>query len=97
MDTIGNRVRFTNDGLMQYGTVEDAVSYLENWNNRDFLNLIQYIRWDNGKHTIRMCYYVRPSGSSDKDWVFANRPLAMNAIELGRLLNKAKGKTWFPT
>jgi len=91
--TIGKRVRFAGDRLR--GTVEDEGSFLEEYEDRDFLDLIQYIRWDDGGYGIRICYYVREHGSGDKDWIFANRPLSVSPDVLGKLLKKASKKKWF--
>ena len=91
--TIGKRVKFKGDSLR--GTVEDEVSFLEEYEDRDFLDLIQYRRWDDGKYGIRICYYVRKHGSGDKEWIFANRPLSVSSEVLGKLLKKASKKKWF--
>ena len=90
--TIGNRVKYAN-GLR--GTVEDEVYLLEEYEDRDFLDLVQYIRWDDGRYGIRICYYVREHGSGEKGWTFANRPLSISPKNLGKLLKKASKKEWF--
>lgn len=91
--TIGKRVRYSGEGLR--GTVEDEVSFLEEYKDRDFLDLIQYIRWDDGRHNVRICYYVREHGSGDEGWIFANRPLSVGLEVLSKLLRKASSKKWF--
>jgi hypothetical protein len=97
MNTIGKRVKFTENRKKVRGVVEDAISHLEIYDDRDFLDLIQYIRWDNDTHhSIRICYYVRPHGSGEEDWIFANRPLSITTDEFEKLLKKARRKKWFP-
>jgi len=91
--TIGNRVSF-DEGRVR-GTVEDEVLVLEEYDDKDFLDLIQYIRWDGGEHSIRFCYYVRQHGTGEKNWIFANRALSIGSDELVKLLKKAEKKTWF--
>lgn len=95
MTTIGKRVTFKGDTGKQLGTVEDEVYLLEKYENKDFLDLIQYIHWDKGYYGIRICYYVRVHGSGDKGWKFANRPLSISPENLGKLLKKASKKNWF--
>ena len=94
--TIGKRVNYGKEHLR--GTVKDEVILQEAYEgfNKDYLDLIQYIRWDNGRYGIRICYYVREHGSSDKDWIFANRPLSISQQNLQTLLNRARKKDWFP-
>lgn len=94
-NTIGNRVIYKKPGKELRGTVEDEVSLLEEYADEDFLDIIQYIRWDDGNYGIRFCYYVRKHGSSDKDWIFANRPLSIGEENLQKLLKKALKKPWF--
>ena len=91
--TIGKRVKYKGD--MVRGTVEDEVPFLEEYEDRDFLDLIQYIRWDDGRCGIRLCYYVREHGTGDKEWIFGNRPLSVSVEVLGKLLKKASKKKWF--
>lgn len=91
--TIGKRVKYAGKRLR--GTVEDEVSFLEEYEDRDFLDLIQYIRWDDGGYSIRICYYVREHGSGDEGWIFANRPLSVSLEIPGKLLKKASKKRWF--
>jgi hypothetical protein len=93
--TIGKRVVYTRRGKELRGTVEDEVSFLEEYKDEDFLDLIQYIRWDDGGYSIRFCYYVRGHGSGDEGWIFANRPLSINPEVLEKLLRKALRKEWF--
>jgi hypothetical protein len=93
--TIGNRVVYTKKGKSFRGTVKDEVSLSEEFEDEDFLDLIQYIQWDDGGHSIRFCYYVRPHGSDDKNWIFANRPLSTSPERLEELLRKASKKKWF--
>lgn len=90
--TVGNRVNYAN-GVR--GTVEDEVYLLEEYKDRDFLDLVQYIRWDDGRYSIRICYYVREHGSGEKDWIFANRPLSISPENLKKLFKKASKKKWF--
>jgi len=59
------------------------------------LDLVQYIRWDDGGYSIRFCYYVRKHGSGEEGWVFANRPLSIPGDKLEELLRKASKKRWF--
>ncbi|MEM2507313.1 MAG: hypothetical protein QXK93_07515 [Candidatus Bathyarchaeia archaeon] len=94
-NTVGKRVIYKKRGKELRGTVEDEVSLLEKYPEEDFLDLIQYIRWDDGHHGIRFCYYVREHGSSDKDWIFANRPLSIGLDALEKLFRKALEKRWF--
>jgi hypothetical protein len=91
--TIGKRVKYKGERLR--GTVEDEVSFLEEYEDRDFLDLIQYIRWDDGRYGIRICYYVRTHVSGDEGWIFANRPLSSSPEVLEKLLKKASKKKWF--
>ncbi|MHA1832959.1 MAG: hypothetical protein ACTSV7_03130 [Candidatus Baldrarchaeia archaeon] len=93
--TIGKRVVYTKRGRKSKGIVQDEVSYLEEYDDEDFLDLIQYIRWDDGGYGIRICYYVRKHGSGDENWIFANRPLSISPEVLGKLLKKASKKKWF--
>jgi len=93
MTTIGKRVHFS--GGKQSGTVKDEAYLLEEYEDKDFLDLIQYIRWDEGWFGIRVCYYVRTHGSGDKDWIFANRPLAISSENFKKLFKKASKKVWF--
>ena len=93
MTTIGKRVYFS--GGKQSGTVEDEVYLLEEYEDKDFLDLIQYIRWDKGWFGIRVCYYGRIHGSGDKGRKFANRPLAISSENYKKLLKKASKKDWF--
>ena len=53
--TIGNRVNYSNNLA---GVVEDEVPKYERFDDRDYLELVQYIKWDEGRHSIRICYYV---------------------------------------
>jgi hypothetical protein len=63
---------------------------------REFIDLIQYIRWDDdGTFGIRFCYYVKNKGSKEP-WIFANRPLSISPEALEELIQKAQKKTWFP-
>jgi len=91
--TIGKRVTYKGETIK--GTVEDEVLFLEKYEDRDFLDLIQYIHWDDGRYGIRICYYVREHGSGDKGWIFANRPLSVSLEVFGKLLKKASKKKWF--
>jgi len=93
--TIGNRVVYTKRGRSFRGTVKDEVSLLEKSEDEDFLDLVQYIQWDDGDYGIRFCYYVRTQGSSDQDWIFANRPLSTSPERVEELLRKALKKKWF--
>jgi hypothetical protein len=93
--TVGLRVNYTKRGMnILRGKVEDEVTYLEEYENEDFLDLIQYIRWDDGQHSVRICYYVRPHGSEDNDWIFANRPLSVGTDVFEKLLGQARRKGW---
>ena len=93
--TIGKRVVYTKRGRASRGRVQDEVSYLEEYDDEDFLDLIQYILWDDGRQGIRICYYVRKHGSGDNTWIFANRPLSISPEILEKLLRKASKKNWF--
>ena len=92
--TIGKRVVYKKRGRELRGMVQDEVSYIER-DDEDFLDLIQYIRWDDGRYGIRICYYVRTHGSGDEGWIFANRPLSISPEILEKLLKKASKKNWF--
>jgi hypothetical protein len=89
--TVGKPVNFRKNS----GVVEDDVSILEEYGDRDFLDLIQYIKWDDGGHSVRICYYVRNHGTKDEKWIFANRPLSISPTKFSRLLRKAVKKKWF--
>jgi hypothetical protein len=94
--TIGKRVEYGNKGSPFKGTVEDEVSLRENdLGGRDFLDLIQYVLWQDGTYGIRFCYYYRYHGSGDSAWRFSNRPLSTSPEELRKLLGKASKKLWF--
>ena len=93
--TIGKRVVYKKRGRELRGTVLDEISYLEKDGDEDFLDLIQCIRWDDGRYGIRICYYVRKHGAGEKDWIFANRPLSTSPEVIQRLLEKASKKKWF--
>jgi hypothetical protein len=93
--TVGNRVVYSKWGRSFRGKVEDEVSLLEEYEDQDFLDLIQHIRWDDGSHSIRFCYYVRDHGSEDQGWIFANRPLSTSPDRLEELLRLATKKKWF--
>lgn len=95
MTTIGKRVKFTKGETTIQGIVKDEVTFLEEHDNRDYLDLIQFIHWDNGRRSIRLCYYVREQGLEDEGWKFANRPLNINPKELREFLIKASEKDWF--
>ena len=84
MTTIGKRVTFKGDTSKQLGTVEDEVYLVEKYEDKDFLDLIQYIHWDKGYYGLS-CYSVRVHGSGDESWKFANRPLSISPENLGRL------------
>jgi len=86
--TIGKRVMYAKNKKRLLGIVKDEVSLLEEYEDEDFLDLIQYIQWDDGGHSIRFCYYVRPHGSGDEGWIFANRPLSISPDILEKLLKK---------
>ena len=91
----GRDVTYTHsDGTILRGKVVDYVKAIENYPDRDFLDLIELIRWEDGSQGIRFCYYVRKHGESK--WRFANRPLSIGADKLAELLRKAKMKKWFP-
>jgi hypothetical protein len=95
LSTNGNYVSYKHsDGTRYEGEVVDSVEIEEKYPDREFLDLIQLIRWDDGKETIRFCYYVREKGQTN--WHFANRPLSLDADNLEKLLKKAKAKKWFP-
>jgi len=75
--------------------VDDFWVY-EREGKREFVDLIQHIKWDDdGTFGIRISYYVKGSGSEEK-WRFANRPLSISYEALEELLNKARKKDWFP-
>lgn len=94
--TVGKRVVYKKRGMETLkGKVVDEVAHLEEYEDEDFLDLIQYIRWDDGGYGIRICYYVRRHGSGDKDWIFANRPLSVGTEVFEKLLKKASKKGWF--
>jgi len=95
--TIGKRVVYKKKGKSFRGTVKDEVSLLEEFDDEDFLDLIQYIQWDDGGYSIRFCYYVRPHGSGDQDWIFADRPLSTSPERLEELFRRASKKNWFTT
>lgn len=90
--TIGKPVKYEKK---LFGVVEDEVSILEPNDDRDFLDLIQYIKRVDSGHSIRICYYVRDHESTGKNWIFANRPLSINPVNFSRLLKKASKKKWF--
>jgi hypothetical protein len=94
--TIGKSVNFGNGDYT--GEVKDEVQIPEPYNNsgRDFIDLIQYIKWEDGGYSIRICYYVKDHGSDDSQWKFANRPLSVTSDLLEKLLKLAKKKEWFP-
>jgi hypothetical protein len=97
ISTIGKRVRYKKPGKEFRGRVEDEVPFLEEYQDEDFLDLIQYIRWDDGSYGIRFCYYVKEHRASDDAWIFANRPLSTSPGALEKLLEKASKKKWFAT
>ena len=82
------------DGTVFKGEVIDYVELVEKLPDREFLDLIELIRWEDKSESIRFCYYVRNRGESK--WSFANRSLSIGADELGELLKKARLKNWFP-
>jgi hypothetical protein len=88
-------VRYKERGVVYTGNVIDEVQLLEETEDMDYLDLIQLIRWDDGHYGIRFCYYIKPHGTSDDEWLFANRPLSLSKKALSDLFKKAKVKRWF--
>lgn len=79
-----------------YGTVIDEVKHLESYpDDEDFLDLIQLIEWEDGRRSIRICYYVKPHDGGDDDWTYANRPIILGPDVMKELLTKASKKGWF--
>jgi len=93
--TKNKHVAYRRGGHVFKGTVKDDVWKEEKSDNgREFVDLIQYIKFDNGVFGIRICYYVR--NNKREKWKFANRPLSITSEALEELLIKARKKDWFP-
>jgi hypothetical protein len=98
--TVGKDVIFGRKGKREYrGKVKYEVQFLEPYNSnsdRDFMDLVQGIKWEDEKFSIRICYYIKNHGKPDSEWKFANRPLSTTEELFGELLKKAQKEEWFP-
>lgn len=36
--------------------------------HRDYYKIAQLLQWDDGRFSIRLAYYLKPSGAKDTDW-----------------------------
>jgi hypothetical protein len=81
------------NGKTKKGYVVKEVAEVEEGSSGIFKNLVQLIRWDNGKKEIRFAYYVKDKGKSDKHYQWASQTSLITSKKIiCRLIRKAKNK-----
>ena len=89
-------VEMKRGSIVSYGEVIDEVKIIERYpGDRDYIDLIQYIEWENGVHSIRICYYVKSHDAGEDEWNFSNRPISIGIDKLNELMKLASKKKWF--
>jgi len=80
------RVKMSRGNTTSYGYVIDEASVEERHPvDRDYIDLIQHIEWDDGGFSIRFCYYVKEYDAGEDAWTFSNRTISIRTNYLKRI------------
>ena len=87
------------DGEILRGKIIDEVGLYdqiidENTIGKVYKNLVQLIKWDDGREDFRFCYYYINFSNEKPFWIFGQYALSLSKKDFNELLDKMKEKGW---